>query len=113
MTSSKNLTRRSILAATGAATVLVAFSANRAHASDLPKLAEDDATALPLGYKIDATQVDVAKFPQRAGDANANNFCDNCALYTGAADSDYGPCSIFPGKAVAAKGWCVAWAKKT
>ena len=60
--------------------------------------------------QYDATTVDTAKFPKRAGDAGATQFCDNCQLYQGG--DEWGPCSIFPGKAVAAKGWCNAWVPK-
>jgi hypothetical protein len=35
-------------------------------------------------------------------------YCDNCKYYGGGAQS--GPCQIFQGKLVAAKGWCSAWA---
>lgn len=43
---------------------------------------------------------------------SADTVCANCGLYTGAADSDWGPCAIFPGKQVAAAGWCSAWVKQ-
>jgi hypothetical protein len=34
-------------------------------------------------------------------------YCDNCTYYGGGAKM--GPCQIFQGKLVAAKGWCSAW----
>lgn len=71
-------------------------------------LAETDAQAVALGYKADATKVDAKKFPKFA----ANQLCSNCQLYTGKDKEAAGPCGIFPGKAVAAKGWCSAWVKK-
>jgi hypothetical protein len=40
------------------------------------------------------------------------SICANCQLYTGPADADWGGCAIFPGKQVAAGGWCSAWVKK-
>jgi hypothetical protein len=40
------------------------------------------------------------------------NLCANCQLYTGSADAEWGGCAIFPGKQVAAGGWCNAWVKK-
>lgn len=39
--------------------------------------------------------------------------CANCQFYQGAKDKEYGPCTLFPRNAVAAKGWCSAWARKT
>ncbi len=35
-------------------------------------------------------------------------YCDNCKYYGGGAQT--GPCQLFQGKLVAAKGWCNAWA---
>ena len=101
------------VAATAAAAVPLAslLRALPAHADDMPKLSEDDAQAKALGYKHDASAVDTTKFAKRAGDAGATQFCDNCQLYQGG-DAEWGPCSIFPGRAVAAKGWCNAWVLK-
>jgi len=67
-------------------------------------LAESDPTAVALGYKMDAT-----KAPNRK---DKTAVCANCSLYTGKAGAADGPCTIFGGKLVNAKGWCSAWAKK-
>ena len=116
MNDSKRVSRRRFItiAAGAAATLPLAslMSALPANASDMPKLAEDDPQAAALGYKHDATAVDTAKFPKRAGDAGATQFCNNCQLFQAGADDEWGPCSIFPGKAVAGKGWCNAWVPK-
>lgn len=77
------------------------------------KVTEDEALAQAMGYKLDASAVDTAKFPKRAGDAGASQFCDNCALYAGEADSEFAPCSIFQNRLVAGKGWCNAWVAKS
>ncbi len=77
------------------------------------KLSEDDPLAVAFGYKLDATTVDTEKFPKRAGESGATQFCDNCALYTSESSAEFGPCSIFQNKLVAAKGWCNAWVAKT
>lgn len=79
----------------------------QAAASDLPVLANDDPTAKALGYVQDASTVDPAKYPRYA-DGQA---CSNCALYMGG-DAPQGACSIFPGKAVMAGGWCSVYAPK-
>ena len=65
---------------------------------------EANPTAAALGYKEDAT-----KAPKRT-DAQAT--CATCSLYTGKAGAADGPCSLFGGNLVKAKGWCTAWAKK-
>jgi hypothetical protein len=38
--------------------------------------------------------------------------CGNCSLYSGSPGASDGPCSVFGGKLVNAKGWCTAWVKK-
>ena len=68
---------------------------------------EKDAQAAALGYVAVATTADKTKFPKYA-DGQA---CSNCALYQGGAAAQ-GGCPLFPGKQVAAKGWCSAYNKK-
>ena len=68
----------------------------------LPKLSEDDPQASALGYVHNAAD------SEKAGEGQ---YCNNCQLWSGG-DAEWGPCAIFPGKAVANKGWCVTWAKK-
>jgi hypothetical protein len=43
---------------------------------------------------------------------NPEQNCANCVLYTADGD-DKGACSLFPGKQVAAAGWCISWALKS
>lgn len=38
--------------------------------------------------------------------------CANCNLVQGTEGDTARPCAIFPGKLVAAEGWCAAWVKK-
>jgi hypothetical protein len=71
-------------------------------------LAESDAQAVALGYKVEASKVDKAKYPKYA----AGQACSNCALFQGATGAAVGGCPLFAGKQVAGKGWCSAWAKK-
>ena len=73
-----------------------------------PAVAESDPQAAALGYKVDGTKADKAKYPKYA----AGQQCNNCALYQGKATDATGGCPLFAGKVVAAKGWCSAWAKK-
>ena len=76
-------------------------------------VAESEPLAQAMGYVEDASKVDIAKFPKRAGDAGASQFCNNCALYAGEADSASAPCSIFQNRLVTGKGWCNAWVAKS
>ncbi len=77
------------------------------------KVSESEPLAQAMGYVEDASRVDTAKFPKRAGEAGAKQFCNNCALYAGEAGSEFGPCSIFQNRLVAGQGWCNAWVAKT
>ena len=77
--------------------------------ADNHRVSEDDPTAKAMGYLHDATEVDVAKYPTRAGEAGSQQFCYNCQLYKAGSEESWGGCAIFPGKEVSAKGWCTAW----
>jgi|TARA_B110000495_G_C22889912_1_gene519028 hypothetical protein len=79
-----------------------------ASAQDLPKLAIDDPTAMALGYVEDAASVDVSKYPMFKAGSN----CANCMQIQGADGAAFRPCGIFPGKDVAAAGWCTVWVAK-
>ncbi len=74
---------------------------------------EDEPLAQAMGYVTDATKTDTAKFPKRAGEAGAKQFCHNCALYAGEPDSKSAPCSIFQNRMVEGAGWCNAWVAKS
>lgn len=97
----KKLSRRKFLGSTAA---LVAFSplvftAGRSSAGGhLPKVDPADPQAKALSYVHESPKSD--------------NNCANCQLYTGATDASWGGCTIFPGKEVAAGGWCSAWVEK-
>lgn len=100
-----NLTNRRVFMMTLAAgTSALAASAALAQA----KLDEKDPQAVALGYVADTTKADTKKFPKHTND----QLCSNCQLYTGKPKEPTGPCALFPGKAVAAGGWCSAWVKK-
>ena len=70
-------------------------------------VAETDPQAAAQGYKANTAQVDQKKFVKH----NAEQKCVNCQLYQSKA-ADNGTCTIFPGKLVAAAGWCTAYQKK-
>jgi High potential iron-sulfur protein len=100
-----NLTNRRVFMMTLAAgTSALASSAALAQA----KLDEKDPQAVALGYVADTTKADTKKFPKHSKD----QMCSNCQLFTGKPKEPTGPCALFPGKAVAAGGWCSAWVKK-
>ena len=89
------------LALTAALPVMLGTAARSASAAELPHLEESDPAAVGLKYTHDASKVD------GAGDHN----CANCRFYT-EPGSEWGPCQLFPGKAVKASGWCAGYAAK-
>jgi len=93
-----------ILAATVASTAALSNESR----ADAPVLSESDPTAVALGYRADASQVDKAKFPR----FQAGQTCANCQLFQGKPGAPNGPCTIYGGKIVDAKGWCSAYVKK-
>ena len=85
-----------------AAPLAARLIAQPAFAADLPPLELDNPTAKALGYVEDHTKVDVKKYPKFTLDQD----CANCKFYGGGAAR--GTCTLFPGKSVAAKGWCAS-----
>lgn len=74
-----------------------------AQAEDLPHVDEaTDPTAMALKYKHDAA---ASERPSE------DQSCSNC-MHIGTATGDWVPCALFPGKAVAAAGWCSGWTAK-
>lgn len=97
--------RQFMIVAASAASATVLPSESRA---DAPTLSESDPTAQALGYKMDATKVDKTKFPKY----QTGQTCANCQLFQGKPGAATGPCVIYGGKIVEAKGWCNAYVKK-
>jgi High potential iron-sulfur protein len=96
--------RRSFLIAGLGAASSLAWR-HKALADEAPKLDENDPQAQQLGYKQDATKVDVHRFPAYA----AGQTCANCSLFEGKPGDVYGGCVIFGKKQVAAAGWCSSY----
>lgn len=105
-----HLTRRAVLRGLVAGLAAVpALRVGSAAAQAPAKLAETDPTAKALGYVEDAAKVDSAK----EAAYKKGSRCEGCALYQAAQAKDgYAPCAAFPGKTVAAKGWCRAFAPR-
>ena len=87
--------RRAILK--GLATIPVLAVAGFQTKSYAAMLTADDPTAKALSYTDKST--------------TAGQTCANCNLYQ-AGSATSGPCPIFPGKDVAAAGWCKSWVAK-
>lgn len=111
--SQKNLSRRTFVQAlalsapVGAAVWSDAARAG-AHGGDMPKLDTSDPTAVALLYVEDAADVDTSN--PLAGRFEPGQNCANCIQIQGEDGAAWRPCAIFPGKLVAAEGWCSVWA---
>ncbi len=98
-------TRRQFLGLCGAAALAgLPFTAT---AAAPVKIDVKDPAAKALGYVDSVAAI-------KAGSEAAykpGNLCLNCVLYAKSQEKDgYAPCAVFPGKLVAAKGWCRAYA---
>ena len=107
----KNLTRRTLLKTIAAAVPAGAIVLQQdALAADAPKLDPNDPTAKALVYVEDPANLD--KSNPAAARYQPGQICDNCIHIQGVEGAAYRPCGIFPGKLVAAGGWCSVWAAK-
>ena len=91
----------------GLVAVALAGGSRVARAADLPHVDEAGPQAKALGYVHDAAAVVKAKYPAFV----EGSHCATCQLYQGGT-AEWGPCPLFAGNAVSAKGWCSAYAKK-
>lgn len=107
----ENLSRRKFLQ--GLAVAVPAGSVllqSRVQAQDLPRLDPADPAAQALVYVEDASKVDTSN--PMAARFEAGQDCANCAQIQGEDGAEWRGCGIFPGKLVAAAGWCSVWAPK-
>lgn len=97
-------TRRTFIMSLGMGTtaVLAAQSmADERPTLPLTKLKEDERTARIMGYKEDATKVNVKKHPKY----KPGQQCENCFLYNGKAGDKQGRCTAMY-RIVVPTGWC-------
>ena len=106
----KNLTRRKLLKTIAVALPAgsVVFNQN-ALAEDLPRVDPNDPAAKALLYVESIADLD--KSNPQAARYEDGQICANCIQAQGER-ADFMPCAIFPGKSVAAEGWCSVWAPK-
>jgi hypothetical protein len=93
--------RRRFLRVAGAGAVALPLAGlirvETVNGAEMPMLSLDDPTAKALGY-VEMSATD-------------GQHCSNCNFWQGGTAAS-GGCPLFPGKAVAAKGWCKSWIKK-
>jgi High potential iron-sulfur protein len=90
----------------GAAPLGLMLATGRARAQQ--KVSEEDELARELGYRQDASTVDAGKWPLY----EKGHVCANCQQFHGRQGDEWGPCDIFSGKLVHAKGWCSEWVER-
>lgn len=98
-----SMTRRAFVGTAAALPVAGLFAGTAAAQAKLPKLEESDPVAKALMYVHDAKL-------SKAPNYKAGQTCANCIQVQGS--GDWRPCNAFPGKLVAAQGWCSAWVAK-
>ena len=102
--SDQTMTRRQFALVTAVVPVAAIFASRAEAAASLPKLDLNDPVAKALMYTHNAQTVKAPNF-------KAGSTCANCIQIQGP-KAEWQPCTAFPGKLVAAKGWCSAWALK-
>lgn len=104
--------RRDFLVSVGTMVGATAFAStftSVANAKALPHLTAQDPQAQALHYTEDVSKGDASNNPAHTAGAK----CANCKLYQGSGGDQFGPCQLYPGKAVSANGWCMGYQKKT
>jgi High potential iron-sulfur protein len=105
MTSRRRLLKTALLTAlTGLGVVRGSEALGAAPRAPRTPLEENDAAAKAVAYQQDARKVD----PRLFATYRRGQSCATCALIEFGTARLRG-CSLFPGKLVAAAGWCSAW----
>jgi hypothetical protein len=107
----ENASRRTLikLLSAGAVAVLAGGRVLTASAAAaLVPLTSADPSAKALGYVDESSTVDNAAHPTH----KPTQKCSTCVQYQGKAGDARAACNIYPGKSVAAGGWCTVWAQK-
>ena len=100
----KPCNRRTFMIQVAAASCAVAAAPLAFAEDEKPKgkLSPDDAYAKSMGFRLDTTQVDQAKYPKHT----VEQHCSKCQLYKGKEGDPDGPCSFFGNRIVPVNGWC-------
>ncbi len=101
------MNRRHLLKKSLLATSAAAFG-GRLIAAENTLLGVDEPIAVALNYVEDASTVDPAQHPKKAGPGGDAQNCASCALYVETGEG-VGTCTAIPGRLVVGAGWCSAW----
>ncbi len=79
------------------------LAVTQARAEEPPSaLTEADGYAKSMGFRLETSQVDQAKYPRH----DASQHCSKCQLFSGKPGEAIGPCSFYGGRLVPINGWC-------
>jgi hypothetical protein len=90
------------LALSSATTAAAVGTAALAQDAPKPALTESDPYAKSMGFRLDTTKVDKARYPRHTVEQN----CKTCQLFSGKEGEPLGPCSFYGGRLVPPQGWC-------
>ena len=100
-----NTSRRTFIVASVAASASLTLTPIARAVTTPSKVKQTDRKAKELGYVEIADKVDQAKNPNYS----SGEQCSNCTHYQGLAGDDFGGCTLFGKKLVAAHGWCKSY----
>jgi High potential iron-sulfur protein len=72
------------------------------HAQAPEKLAETDPYAKSMGFRLDTTKVDKARYPRH----DDSQKCSKCQLWDGKPGAEFAACSFFGDRHTPSNGWC-------
>ena len=101
---SQSFSRRAVVRTLGLSAA-AALAVRRSVGAEPDRLDVKDPAAVAVAYVENAARVDAKKYPSYVSGSN----CENCLQLQGRAGDAFRPCPVFPGKLVAAAGWCTAW----
>ncbi|MDE2473681.1 MAG: high-potential iron-sulfur protein [Alphaproteobacteria bacterium] len=102
-----DISRRSFF--TSSAVIIAAICGSAAsQAQTTQAVTENDPAASALGFHLNASTVDKAKYPTY----EAGQSCSGCAFFQADAGTTEGKCSMYGGRTVPSTAWCAAFFKR-
>jgi hypothetical protein len=80
----------------------VLASAASSHAQAPEKLLETDPYAKSMGFRLNTSNVDQARYPRH----DVSQHCSKCQLWDGKPGAEFAACSFFGERHTPSTGWC-------
>lgn len=97
-----NKRRNFVLQVIAGSSALAAGALRAAGEPELEHVTEADPYARSMGFRLDTTKVDQARYPRH----DVSQTCAKCQLFDGKPGELHGPCSFYGGRLVSVNGWC-------